>query len=171
MKHKFLSMKNLLAIFIILSLNLKAQEVKNKYLENKTVTYKECINFYQSLEKKYQTAKLFEFGKTDVGIPLHLFMITNDKDFDISSIKNKQKTILLINNGIHAGEPCGVDACLGLSEDLLSKKELTQLLNNVVVCIIPFYNIDGALNRGCCSRANQNGPQDYGFRANAKIWI
>ena len=161
-------MKNLLAIFIILSLNLRAQEVKNKYLENKTVTYKECINFYQSLEKKYPTAKLFEFGKTDVGIPLHLFMITNDKDFDISSIKNKQKTILLINNGIHAGEPCGVDACLGLSEDLLSKKELTQLLNNVVVCIIPFYNIDGALNRGCCSRANQNGPQDYGFRANAK---
>ncbi len=161
-------MKQLILLLTILSLNLRAQDVKNKYLNNQTVTYNECINFYQELEKKHTTAKLFEFGKTDVGLPLHLFMITNDKDFDIESIKNKQKTILLINNGIHAGEPCGVDACLSLSEDLLSKKELNQLLKNVVVCIIPFYNIDGALNRGCCSRANQNGPQEYGFRANAK---
>jgi hypothetical protein len=37
-----------------------------------------------------------------------------------------------------------------------------------VVCIVPFYNIDGALNRSCCSRANQNGPEEYGFRANAR---
>ena len=149
-------------------MNAKAQDVKSKYLQNQTVTYIECINFYKQLELKYPNSKLVEYGKTDVGIPLHLFMISNDKDFDITSIKAKNKTILLINNGIHAGEPCGVDACLSLSEDLLSKNQLSSLLNHVVVCIVPFYNIDGALNRSCCSRANQNGPQEYGFRANAR---
>ncbi|MFN5831129.1 MAG: hypothetical protein ACK46R_10295, partial [Bacteroidota bacterium] len=27
---------------------------------------------------------------------------------------------------------------------------------------------DGGLNRGCCSRANQNGPKEHGFRGNAR---
>jgi len=30
------------------------------------------------------------------------------------------------------------------------------------------YNVGGAMNRGCCSRANQNGPEMYGFRGNAR---
>ena len=34
--------------------------------------------------------------------------------------------------------------------------------------IIPFFNIDGAFNRNSFSRANQNGPKEYGFRGNAK---
>ena len=38
----------------------------------------------------------------------------------------------------------------------------------MVVCIIPIYNVDGALNRGSFSRANQNGPEEYGFRGNAR---
>lgn len=161
-------MKRILVILIFTAVNSYAQDIKNKYLKNETVTYKECIDFYKLLASKYPKARLLEYGKTDVGIPLHLFMITNNQDFNLSSDNNKNKTILLINNGIHAGEPCGVDACLSLSEDLLSKKELNDLLEKVIVCIVPFYNIDGALNRGCCSRANQNGPLEYGFRANAK---
>lgn len=161
-------MKTCIFLLLCFTTNVFAQDVKNKYLQNQTVTYKECIDFYKELAKKYPDSKLIEYGKTDIGLPLHLFMITNDKDFDFNSIRNKNKTLLLINNGIHAGEPCGVDACLSLSEDLLSKKEMNLILKNVVVCIVPFYNIDGALNRGCCSRANQNGPQEYGFRANSR---
>ena len=33
---------------------------------------------------------------------------------------------------------------------------------------VPFYNIGGGLNRGSYSRANQLGPEAYGFRGNAK---
>jgi hypothetical protein len=146
----------------------QAQNVKQKYLENETVTYQECIDFYKNLEKKYSQTRLMEAGKTDVGLPLHLFVISGDKDFDFASISHKNKAIVFINNGIHAGEPCGVDACLSFSEDLLNKKELQALLEKVVVCIVPFYNIDGGLNRGCCSRANQNGPKEHGFRGNAR---
>jgi hypothetical protein len=39
---------------------------------------------------------------------------------------------------------------------------------NVVIGIIPVYNIGGIKNRGCCSRANQNGPSELGFRGNAR---
>ena len=76
------------------------------------------------------------------------------------------KTVILINNGIHPGEPDGIDASLQLSKDLLEQPGL--LPANVVLCIIPVYNIDGCLNRGSYSRANQDGPLEYGFRGNAK---
>lgn len=161
-------MKHIFYLLFIIAGTCFAQDVKNKYLQNESVTYQECIDFYKNLEKKYPQSKLISYGTTDVGLPLHLFMISNNQNFDLNAEPNKNKTILLINNGIHAGEPCGVDACLSLSEDLLNKKELTKLLDKVIICIVPFYNIDGALNRGCCSRANQNGPVAYGFRANAK---
>ena len=39
---------------------------------------------------------------------------------------------------------------------------------NVVVIAIPVYNIGGLLNRNATSRANQNGPEEYGFRGNAR---
>jgi hypothetical protein len=42
------------------------------------------------------------------------------------------------------------------------------LPENVVICIIPVYNIDGSLRQGCCTRANQNGPDTQGFRGNAQ---
>jgi hypothetical protein len=34
--------------------------------------------------------------------------------------------------------------------------------------IIPAYNVGGMKNRGAYSRANQDGPEEYGFRGNAK---
>lgn len=155
-------------LLILLSTKCLSQDVQKKYLKNETVTYQECINFYKQLSSRYKNSKLIEYGTTDVGLPLHVFMMTNDGDFNLESIRKKGKAILLINNGIHAGEPCGVDASLSLSEDLLNPKINQDYLKNIVICIIPFYNIDGALNRGCCSRANQNGPIEHGFRANAK---
>src|SRR5690606_33505590 len=34
--------------------------------------------------------------------------------------------------------------------------------------IIPVFNVDGSLRRNSHSRANQNGPEAYGFRANSR---
>jgi hypothetical protein len=42
------------------------------------------------------------------------------------------------------------------------------LLANTAVCIVPVYNVSGAQQRNSHSRANQNGPEEYGFRANAR---
>jgi zinc carboxypeptidase len=145
-----------------------AQKLSEKYLRNETVTYEECISFYNELDQKYTTAKLLTCGLTDAGRPLHLFVMTNDGDFNPSSIHYKNKRIILINNGIHPGEPDGIDASMKFAEDVLSRKIPDSLLEHTVVCIIPAYNIDGVLNRGCCSRSNQNGPKEYGFRGNAK---
>lgn len=151
-------------IFCLVYLSHSAQELY-PYQQNKTYTYDECLAVYQKLAELNETASLQIFGPTDIGRPLHLFIINSDKQFTPAQIKKSAKGVLLINNGIHPGEPCGIDASVKLAADLLSKEQLKPLLDSVIVCIIPVYNIGGALNRGQ-SRANQNGPESYGFRGN-----
>lgn len=131
-----------------------------------TATYAEAISFYDKLAKTYpKQAKLFTFGQTDFGKPLHLLVLSKNGQFDPKEVKKADQSVLLINNGIHPGEPEGIDASMLVARDLLQNNKIP---NNVVICIIPIYNIDGSHNRTGTSRANQNGPVTYGFRGNAK---
>lgn len=134
------------------------------YKKNHSQTYANAIRMYQDLADRYKGAKLVEAGQTDCGKPLHLFIIDADGDFN----PENGKLHLLINNGIHPGEPCGIDASIKFANDLLASAKFKALVQDLTICIIPVYNIGGALNRGCCSRANQNGPEEYGFRGNAR---
>ena len=142
------------------------QENLNVYKNNHSLTYERTIGLYQKLAEKHEAAVLLEMGKSDYGKPIHLFIIDPSKTFDPN--KNDNKAVLLINNGIHPGEPCGIDASINFANNLLTDPNFNQKMSNTVIGIIPIYNVGGALNRGCCSRANQNGPEEYGFRGNAK---
>jgi hypothetical protein len=133
-----------------------------------TATYEEGIRFYEQLDSKYEEIKLFTYGSTDIGKPLHLAVFSADKDFDPQSLKAKGKSVFLVINAIHPGEPDGVDASMMLIRDVVEQSKLKKMCQNTVIAIIPFYNVDGVLNRNSHSRANQNGPNSYGFRGNAK---
>lgn len=135
---------------------------------NTTATYQEAISFYKDLASNFPQLKILEYGKTDSGFPLHLVVLSTDEDFERTSIREKGKTVLMINNAIHPGEPCGVDASMMLVRDYLQDQQKMQRLKNTVVIVIPFYNIGGGLNRNSTSRTNQNGPAAYGFRGNAR---
>lgn len=124
-----------------------------------TATYAEAIAWYQELSDSFADASLTAMGPTDAGPPLHLFEIRS---------ADSAAPVLLINNAIHAGEPCGVDASMILARDLLTDPRLAELRDQVHVCIIPVYNVGGLLNRGPHSRTNQEGPLAYGFRGNAR---
>jgi hypothetical protein len=135
---------------------------------NQTATYAECIAYYKKLDKEYPEAKLLEYGSTDVGKPIHLLVISTEKEFSPENIRKQDKRILLIQNGIHPGEPEGIDASMMLARDLLQKPEWREQLKNLVILIVPVYNVDGMLNRNSGTRANQDGPESYGFRGNAR---
>lgn len=138
-----------------------------KYNQNQTATYEETMQFFSELEKKFPTINIKEMGLTDSGLPLHLILFNSEKVFELKKIKST-KTIILINNNIHPGEPDGVDASSMLLRDLAIGK--IKVPKNTVVAIIPFYNIGGTLNRNSTSRVNQNGPEEYGFRGNARYF-
>ncbi|MBL0097333.1 MAG: hypothetical protein IPP46_13260 [Bacteroidetes bacterium] len=75
------------------------------------------------MDKKYPQAKLIEYGKTDNGKPLHLFVISPERIFNRDSLRKMGHTVLLINNGIHPGEPDGINACIRLSKFILDGTE------------------------------------------------
>lgn len=134
-----------------------------------TATYPEIIDYYSRLAKAYPALlQMREQGNTDSGFPLHTLILSTDGAFSPEAARRQGKCILLINNGIHPGEPEGIDATMMLVRDYLQKTELQQYLANLVIVIIPVYNIDGCLNRNSTTRTNQNGPESYGFRGNAR---
>ncbi len=160
----------LLALIFPVILNAQKDNLLTPFEKDNSVTatYQEVIDYFKNLDKTYKQLELKEWGMTDSGHPLHVAVLSKNRVFDPFKLRQQGKFILLINNAIHPGEPEGVDATMMLVRDYLQKPELNKLLDRVVVVVIPFYNIGGGLNRGSYSRANQNGPKEYGFRGNAK---
>lgn len=130
-----------------------------------TATYAEVIDFYLQLAKAFPEINVQTIGTTDSGMPLHLVTYNPESDFNFQRIR-EEKSIILINNGIHPGEPDGIDATMLFVRDLVQKK--IPIPKNVVITTIPVYNVGGMLNRNSTTRTNQNGPEMYGFRGNAR---
>lgn len=178
-------MKNklfLILVFLFSYSLIRSQSVEIPYNlsnGNQTPSYEATISHYKKLAKKYKELKILEFSYTDAAEPLLLVEIKKPS-------KTNNKVNILINNGIHPGEPEGIDASIILCQNILELinrekqtkvkyfkneyelKDLVDLLDHANLYIIPVYNIDGAKNRNSFSRANQNGPEEYGFRGNNK---
>ncbi len=158
-------------IMIFISLSIFSQK-DNKYEtffekgnSNQSANYQETIDFYSLLANDFPTIKMQEMGLTDSGFPLYIVIFNPEKKFDFKQIQ-KNKAVILINNGIHAGEPDGIDATMMLFRDLSLGKIKSP--KNTVIIAIPIYNIGGALTRNSTTRANQDGPEEYGFRGNGR---
>ncbi len=154
-------MKFLPALFLFLSSILfsqtKFQTPFEKGNGNQTTTYAEMVQYYDVLAKDFPTITVESFGTDDNGEPIKVVIFNNSKDKNVPSI--------LINNGIHPGEPDGIDATMMMMRDFATGKIEVK---NLKVVAIQAYNISGMLRRGKHSRANQNGPEEYGFRGNAR---
>jgi len=131
-----------------------------------SATYFEAIDWYKNLDKLSSKVLMKEMGMTDAGYPLHLVLVSNDSKFDATQWHKQNKAVILINNGIHPGEPDGIDASMMLVRDIVNGK--VKIPDNVALAFIPVYNIGGCLNRNSYSRANQDGPLEYGFRGNSQ---
>ncbi|MEQ3691335.1 MAG: M14 family metallopeptidase [Flavobacterium sp.] len=158
-------MKYILLLFTSLCFAQVKTDLKTPYEKgngNQSTTYEECIAYYITLDNTFETIKMQEMGLTDSGEPLHIITFSENKIFDYT----QNKAVILVNNGIHPGEPDGIDASMMLLRDLATAK--VKVPKNTIIVVIPVYNIGGSLNRNSFSRANQNGPEAYGFRGNAR---
>ncbi|MBK9513916.1 MAG: hypothetical protein IPO05_09900 [Flavobacteriales bacterium] len=133
-----------------------------------TPTWEQAIARFRRFADTRPGAHLSTIGADDNGLPIHLFVLADGTFPHPDSLRAAGKSILWITNGIHPGEPDGVDASLLLAQALLDSDQYMGLLANTAVCIVPVYNVSGALQRSSTSRANQTGPAEYGFRANAR---
>lgn len=152
---------------LVMLYNVQAQLCRFEKTDGKeSAPYFEAIDWYRNIDKLSTKVFMKEMGLTDADYPLHLVLVSNDAKFDPVQWHAQHKVVILINNGIHPGEPDGIDASMMLVRDIATNK--IQLPNNVVLAFIPVYNIGGCLNRNSYSRANQNGPLEFGFRGNSQ---
>lgn len=161
--------KMLLGLLFILPLLTSAQKFTTLFETSKgtqTPTYPQVIDWWTRLDAASPIVKMQAMGPTDAGYPLHLVLVSADKDFNIASLKNKGKNIIFVLNGIHPGEPDGIDASMLLVRDIVENRY--PLPSNVVLALVPLYNIGGALNRSSNFRVDQNGPEEFGFRGNSQ---
>ena len=161
MQYQTVDEESILLVFLLQTVFSFAQDFKTPYEKgngNQTTTYEEMVKFYEDLDKNFESISVVEKGKDDNGEPIKVVI------FDHS--KKQNTSVIFINNGIHPGESDGIDATMMLMRDLaLGKIKVPQ---NTKVAAIEAYNISGMQRRGKFSRANQNGPEEYGFRGNAR---
>ena len=85
-----------------------------------TSTYSEMMAFYKAADKHSDKLKMKEKGLTDSGLALHVATYSNGPE-------NENDLQLLINNGIHPGEPDGI------ANDLLIKRSTATAGLHLVV--------------------------------------
>lgn len=131
-----------------------------------TPEYDEVIAYFQQLAADFEEVEIREMGMTDSGKPLHLVVLDKKGSFDPASWRSENRLVVFVNNGIHPGEPMGIDASMMYLRDILQGK--LPWSEEVVLAMIPVYNIGGHLNRNATTRVNQEGPEAHGFRGNAR---
>jgi len=163
-------MRKLLTGICLLTIHfLSAQNITTVFEKSngtKTPSYFEAIDWWQKLDAQSGKIKMLTMGMSDAGYPLHLVIVANNGDYNFDNIRKNNKRVILVNNGIHPGEPDGIDASMLLARDIVTNK--IKLPDNVVLAIIPVYNIGGCLNRSADYRVDQNGPEEIGFRGNSQ---
>ena len=154
---------------LLISASVFAQQITTRFEKSKgtqTPTYAEIVEWWQNLDNASGKVKMLTMGMTDAGYPLHLIVVSNNGDYNFNNIHRNNKRVILINNGIHPGEPDGVDASMLLVRDIVINKY--KIPDNIVLAFIPIYNIGGCLNRSANYRVDQNGPEEFGFRGNSQ---
>jgi hypothetical protein len=99
---------------------------------------------------------------------MYAMIVSSDKAFTPAAAAKTNKAVILIQSGIHSGEIMGKDTALMLVRDMVITKTRAPWLKNAIFLVIPVFNIDGHENRSPFNRANQNGPEETGTRAQAQ---
>lgn len=151
------------SIFLLLSVISYAQYEMSS---NESPTYTELIGILKDLADSSNVIELYSMGSSDYGLPIYLCMVNGGEDSLVAFKRARNETTILFNNAIHPGEPDGINAMLIW---LKKVSQNPQLLTDLpIITFIPAYNVGGMMNRSGVSRANQNGPIEYGFRGNAQ---
>ena len=159
----------------LILLNVSLSQINDKwqtYFEKsgylKTPRYEETVEYFRMLDQNSEYGRMITIGISPQGRDLNCFIASKDKAFTSEKAKATGKPIILIINGIHAGEIEGKDASMMLLREILITKEKEWMLDNVILLIIPVFSVDGHERFGRYNRINQNGPEEMGWRTTAQ---
>ncbi|MGE5497794.1 MAG: M14 family metallopeptidase, partial [Syntrophothermus sp.] len=133
-----------------------------------TPHYDESIAYFNKLAGNSPFGKMIPIGESSQGRTIYCFIAARNKEFSPEEAHRSGKAVILLNNGIHAGEIEGKDASMILLREILITKEKEYLLDNNIFMVIPVLNVDGHERMSPFNRINQNGPKEMGWRTTAQ---
>jgi len=132
-----------------------------------TSSYEETLAFLRDLAARMPELRLQFFGTSAQGRALPLVVVARDRAFTPQAAARTGRAVVLIQNGIHGGEIDGKDASLMLLRDMAEGTN-RELLDGLVLLVVPIYNVDGHERVSPYNRPNQHGPvRGMGFRTTA----
>lgn len=134
----------------------------------KSPSYLETISYFKKFTEQTPYAQMFTIGISPQGREIKCLVVAGNEEFTPEKVKKSGKAVVLIQNGIHSGEIEGKDACMLMLREILVTKEKFHLLKNLVLLIIPVFNVDGHERLSPFNRPNQNGPLMMGWRTTAQ---
>ena len=158
-------------MFALLSFILAAPLLTTAEQSSFTTTgrYQEVEALCAGFAQKYPgRVRCFDFGTTPEGRKMKALALSQDGVLDSKSAKQKQRPVLFVEGGIHAGEIDGKDAGFWLLPDLLDGKVAAGALGRVTLLFVPVFNVDGHERFGKNHRPNQRGPEEMGWRTTAQ---
>ena len=133
-------------------------------LWKQTSDYDEMMRMCRSFEAGSRWVKLEIIGRSGQGRDIPMLILSKDRAFTPDAARALGKPVVLIQNGIHAGEIEGKDASGMLLRDIAVLHKYDALLDSLTLLVIPVFSVDAAERRSHWNRINQNGPDEMGWR-------
>ena len=136
-----------------------------------TPDYEKTIQWLRNLEQSTDHLLLDTIGISAQNRPIMMVIassqkLNQNKDPGFS-INDTGKPKVLIQAGIHSGEIDGKDAGLMLLRDIIHGNKM-YLLDELDLLFVPALSVDGHENASPFNRPNQRGPENMGWRTNAR---
>jgi len=133
-----------------------------------TPRYEETVAYCRRLAEASSWLNVQSFGVSPEGRELVVVVASKDQAVTPQAAWESGKLIVLVQNAIHPGECDGKDASLMLLRDIAVLKSRDSLLDQVILLVIPIFNVDGHERFSPYSRINQNGPKEMGWRVTSR---
>jgi zinc carboxypeptidase len=127
----------------------------------------------QRLCAGFQTAwpdnvRCIEFGRSPEGRPLLALAASADGVLDPRAVRDRDRPVVFMQGGIHAGEIDGKDAGFLALRQMLEGNAAAGALERATLLFVPVFNVDGHERFGRWNRPNQIGPEEMGWRTTAQ---
>jgi hypothetical protein len=133
-----------------------------------TGRYDGTVGYLKRLADASEWIELSSCGVSPMGRSMPLVVAAKDGHFSPESAHRAGKVVVFVNDCIHAGEVEGKDASMMLLRDIAITKQRAELLDHVVLVIMPLFNVDGHERFTPFGRINQNGPKEMGWRVTSR---
>jgi hypothetical protein len=133
-----------------------------------TPSYDETTRYLRRLVAAAPQLKMVSIGRSPQGREIWMVIASKERAFTPAKLRKSGKPTLFAQGGIHAGEIDGKDAGLMLLRDLTVRGTKKELLDRANLLFVPIFNVDGHERVSPFNRVNQRGPENMGWRTNAR---